>query len=357
MLAGLLMTGMVCLLFACSEDPEQDLQEEETLQLFAYSQNYGNGESLGTRATSDYHFYTDAPITAYMTTIGEQPGAAKATFRYSATTTKWSSAFKIQEGETYYIYGFTPSSAVTGSSIDYLAGSSSYYANGAIMTLEGLEAVSDKDICLIVGVEQAESEQVAVSANFKPGSYKYEGKPKNQNFAYMLLHHFYGALSFTIKIDETYSQLRTIRLKKLELKDVPSSYSAAITLKPSDDKPIDNITYFKGEGNNNVTFFEHEGLELTTTAKVLTEPNSEEIKKMMVLPAPTNINSLVLLCTYDVYDRKGNLIREDCKVENKLPNGYITRGEWKTVNLTVNPTFLNVLSDPDLDNPPVLDYN
>jgi hypothetical protein len=59
--------------------------------------------------------------------------------------------------------------------------------------------------------------------------------------------------------------------------------------------------------------------------------------------------------TYNVYDRKGNLIRKDCKAKNvlNLPTGGLTRGQKYTFNLTVNPTYLYVLSDPDLDNPTI----
>ena len=60
-----------------------------------------------------------------------------------------------------------------------------------------------------------------------------------------------------------------------------------------------------------------------------------------------------MVTTYDVYDRKGNLIRENSEATNKLPNLAAVRGQKVQVNLTVNPTYLYVLSDPDLDNPTI----
>ena len=69
--------------------------------------------------------------------------------------------------------------------------------------------------------------------------------------------------------------------------------------------------------------------------------------------APTLSNNLTMVTTYDVYDRKGNLIRENSTATNKLPNLAAVRGQKVQVNLTVNPTYLYVLSEPDLDNPTI----
>ena len=68
----------------------------------------------------------------------------------------------------------------------------------------------------------------------------------------------------------------------------------------------------------------------------------------------------VLRSTYDVYDTKGNKVRQNCKAENKI-DPYILfnklsnldRGKKYIINLTVKPTYLYVMSDPDLDNPTV----
>ena len=336
---------------ACSDDSEQQQQDGDTLQLLTYSEHLSFNGSPFTRALAGYEEYTAAPITAYLTPEG---ASIATTYRYSTTSNRWNSGFKIKEGHTYYIYGFTPSDAVTSSSINYLTGDS--YENGAQLTLNGLKPVSDKDFCLIVGVRQVDSGTAEVPSDFKPGNFKYEGRPKNQNYAHMMLHHIFGALSFTIKIDENYSKLRTIKLTKMELKDVPSAYST-ITIaisKTSGGTPIGTNTWTKGSGTEDVQFFEdNTGFELTTTAWPLTlKMDNEEMEKIMVAPALSS--NLTLVCTYNVYDKNGNLIRQNCKAENKLPNGIVNRGEWRTVNLTVNPTYLYVLSDPDLDNPTVV---
>ena len=69
--------------------------------------------------------------------------------------------------------------------------------------------------------------------------------------------------------------------------------------------------------------------------------------------APGLSSNLTLVSTYDVYDSKDNLIRQNCTATNKLPNLEAIRGQRVLLNMTVNPTYLYVLSDPDLDNPTI----
>ena len=75
---------------------------------------------------------------------------------------------------------------------------------------------------------------------------------------------------------------------------------------------------------------------------------------------------LSIVSTYDVYDTnpsaghpEGNLIRKDCTATNTIPLSLIDafteaeRGKIYTLNLFVKPTYLYVMSDPDLNNPTV----
>jgi len=76
--------------------------------------------------------------------------------------------------------------------------------------------------------------------------------------------------------------------------------------------------------------------------------------------APGANQSFVLKTTYNVYDRNGNLIRKDRTTENTLtiPDGSkLTSGKKLIFRLTVNPTYIYVLSDPDLDDPKVTVVN
>ena len=60
------------------------------------------------------------------------------------------------------------------------------------------------------------------------------------------------------------------------------------------------------------------------------------------------------------YDKNGNLIRQDCKatntmvLEDLLREQTVTeRGKRYTINMTIQPTYLYMLSEPDLNNPTV----
>ena len=64
-----------------------------------------------------------------------------------------------------------------------------------------------------------------------------------------------------------------------------------------------------------------------------------------------------LRTTYDVYDKQENLIRYGCEAENiidlysKFNTQNTFRGQMLKVTLKVIPTYLYVLSEPDMDNP------
>ena len=73
---------------------------------------------------------------------------------------------------------------------------------------------------------------------------------------------------------------------------------------------------------------------------------------------PASLQNVTLKTTYDVYDRKGNLVRKDCEVYNNLTSllSSITpqAGYKYTLNLVVKPTYLYHLSDGDIDNPTIV---
>ena len=76
---------------------------------------------------------------------------------------------------------------------------------------------------------------------------------------------------------------------------------------------------------------------------------------------PAGVTKLNIISTYDVYDRKGNLIRLNDEAINTIDihelftgQDEALRGRRYTINLTINPTYLYMLSDPDLDNPTVI---
>jgi hypothetical protein len=83
---------------------------------------------------------------------------------------------------------------------------------------------------------------------------------------------------------------------------------------------------------------------------------------------PGDYHHFKLRSTYDVYDNNktvehpdGNLIRQGCQAENsfdltkKFGNELqVTRGHSYSYTITVQPTYLYMLSEPDMDNPTLI---
>ena len=104
-------------------------------------------------------------------------------------------------------------------------------------------------------------------------------------------------------------------------------------------------------------------LHRTLVFLVLASPSALLFSSLLTHFVPYQVTKLVVTCTYDVYDwdtsknANGNLIRKDCTATNTIPLSLIDRfteaerGKKYTLNLAVKPTYLYVMSDPDLNNP------
>ncbi len=256
----------------------------------------------------------------------------------------WVSKIPLDEG-TYYVYGLMPGSEAGKVS---LTPQSNDFAHGASMTIQGLNPVTNSDICAIVGVKGSSTAGFA-DVDVKQGVFEYNAQ--DGTFIYLLIDHLYAALQLNMTISPEYNALRTIKLTKLTLKSnsVAKTVNMSVELTP-------NTT-------NTLPFTAPALSQTTTDAKTVEIYKGEELTLeetddlvFLACTAPISTNTqFVMSATYNVYDRNGNLIRKDCTAENvlNLPTGGLTRGQKYTFNLTVNPTYLYVLSDPDLDNPTI----
>lgn len=265
---------------------------------------------------------------------------------FSNQTGKWRSDVGVENGQMFFVHGFLPKEAATGASIAPLNGSA---ADGAVMTLMGLSPLSITDVCVVVGVKQGETAGLSITEadGIRMGQFAYRGRSAQEgNFIYLLLHHIYASLGFQFRVDATYNMMRTIVLKKMWLSTTSaSSTTATITIRAnnSGDDPIQSVAWESVAGEKEVTLFdEPDGQVLTTVFADL---------QHCVFANLIN-GDVTMHCIYDVYDKSGNLTRANCVTENKLPPLTIVgHGERTVLRLTVNPTYLYVLSDADLDNP------
>ena len=307
---------------------------------------------------------------------------------YKSSTNKWQLSIRkvkpeeVSQGD-YYVYGFIPSAAADDATIAILSGETSYTA-GAKLTIKGLRTAG-YDACVTIGARDGFDEDhdggyTDANANGKydegtdtrtnrltAGDFKFHLKTGEsvKNYLYLLFDHLSSALSISIKVDGTYNTLRTIKLKQLSLQTATETGLMAekadveVTLNHNDmgTNPITTLTYTPTgtSGTGTPVFQTDDGLTLTPGYKSFLSH---------FLPI-SGVTKVVVTCTYDIYDKNvtaehpdGNLIRKDSKATNTIRLADIIpyfpgvqRG-WKYgINMTVVPTYLYMLSEPDLENP------
>ena len=332
MLIALLLIVVGGLLTSCSNDDTQE-SKSTSLQIMGFTRSGDPTQSY--EGKGDY-----SPINLFLVD-GETQKQGSARYNGSEWRISGFTNEDIGTSHTYSLYGFAPAEAI-GSSL-------TVGAENTTLTLTGLPAVNAKDVCFIVGLQRTENQDT------HKGSWDdYEGNfsfttgstAETKNLLYLLMDHVYASVCFTMAIDEEYAALRSIKIKKMELRSTQNTTTATITLTPNNTgaDPVQSVTYSSATGSScSATFFESKvGDELTTF-------DTDKAKEYTCCFLPGLSNALTLVTTYDVYDRKGNKIDERT-ASNKLPALTALRGDRVTINLTVAPTYLGVLSDPDLDN-------
>ena len=380
---SLLLLIMVALTMpGCTADDYDENRRTVTVELHPYVTQYCDPMSATTRGTweppTGYQPYsallgifpeqqdlTNAPIGVYFTRDGKE--AKLGAFSYYGA--KWHLTLELNEADTYYIYGYIPARNITPAITP-----NDSYSNGATLTLNNLSTISNTDVCVIVGAKDGTSDDTV--EGLAEGQFAYEAKvgegPEYANHVFLLFDHIYAGLRFSFKVNSSYAELRTIKLKKLELgykgetvDDVVNfathkKYSTAtVTLAKNGEgaTPIQSVSIVQddtSEDTEAVTLFEANG----ETAPITLDKTTATAFFGGFLPS-SGSREFVLKSTYDVYDRNGNLIRKNCKATNTFNLATIfgstlfARGTLLTLNLTVNPTYIYILSDPDLDNPTV----
>lgn len=264
-------------------------------------------------------------------------------FRYRQYDHRWHSNLQVTSGQDYRLYGYAPADAVT-------ATISEESAAGVTMTFTGLPAISSQDICFVVGVQHMA--EASETNNIQLGKFSFTGGSQDHNFLRLMMDHLYAGLKVKMTIDEEYAQLRSIRIRKMELQTTNSTAQAVVVLAANTENasPVQSVNYsgLAGTGRT-VAFFENTA-GVTLNASNITTP---VVLEAMCCFVPTLSDDLTLVTTYDVYNKNNNKIGERT-VSNKLKNLNAARGELVTLTMKIKPTYLGVLSDPDLDNPTVV---
>ena len=287
-----------------------------------------------TRATSGNTDWDDIHI--YLTSSGTQVAEGK--FGYANDTKEWSTHLKLKSGAgTFRLYGFMPDDPSLTASLQNVT------AVNAQIKLENVNPLTTIDYCVVTGVRQVETASDHTSAT--RGMFSFDYYSYRQNYINLFLDHLMSRLVFNMKISPTYDAVRTIKVKKMTLKLADIS-SMRVTVTFSDNHGISAISYIPTGAAANSCIIENEEKTLTTSPAAICTG--------YMVPDNVFINKLELETEFEVYNKKGNKIAERTAV-NKLtePLAELQRGEERTLLLTIDPSYLYVLSDPDLDNPTI----
>lgn len=269
----------------------------------------------------------------------------------------WKSTVIVTPGHEYYIYGFMPREDADGANISPLDGD---YSKGAVLSIVNYKTLTSADVCVLVGLRNATAEEkISGPAAAVPlGKFYYKGMESGKNYIFVLLKHLYAGIHFETRIDHEYHRLRSIKIRKMELEaqNISEYVNLTATLTANDlgNDPVTNVTYDFSSTTTNTSIDLFEAADDSELMEVL-----ETAESFLGCFAPSSCNSFVLRTTYNVYDSMGNLIRENCVAENKFTSsdipalGSLDAGNIVTLRLLIKPTYLYVLSDPDLDNPTI----
>ena len=346
------------LLNACTEDPEIAGPNKEKMKRViasAASQPFVEANEV-TRGT---HRAMPAGYSAYSALDNPSIGLILTPFYtvssnliYVASESRWEGNLDIADDKQYYIYGFMPSNTTAKNYIsayaDYRAGSESF-ADGAVMTVKNLKTLTTDDVCVIVGVKKWTSEASIEESDIRLGQFGYEG---SANRMFLLFKHLYAGLHFRMYVDSEYGALRTIKVKRLTLTtaiQISTSIDMYVDLKANNVNadPVESVNYVNKEGTvdyASITLFPTDNSSRDFVVPVDTPED------FLGCFAPNKCNSFVLKSEYDIYDKKGNLIRENCVAENTINVLPLAAGELLSVSLKIQPTYLYQLSEPDMDN-------
>ncbi len=322
------MAGM---LTACSND-DAPKENGNTLQIVGFTRA---GEA--TPADNAY-----SPLKLYFFSADDDQPIGQ--FFYNGSV--WKSALEVTAGHKYSVYGYAPANSGT-------CNVSSISHDGATLTISDLTTVNAEDVCIVVGVQQLESP--SKPKNISLGKFDFTGQT-GQNYINVLVDHIYASLQCQFKVDATYNTLRKIHVKKLELKTTltfpTGKMTVSLAANETKTNPITSLAWMldNGEPRDPITIFE---ANTNVPEIVLGTDWSAPFGLGCYVPDTDVTDGMTLITTYDIYDRNGNLIRKDCTATNQVANllaGH-TRGQRVTLRISVEPTYLYQLSDPDMDNP------
>ena len=270
-------------------------------------------------------------------------------------TTIWANSnIRVKEHEQYYMYGFMPAGSYESSISATATELNGDYSRGADLTINGLPIFTSKDFCAIVGVQRISASSEAT--NIVEGNFGYLSGLNSENYVNLLMDHLYGELALQFKVDADYHALRHIKLKSVTVNydngqgDADANVNVTVRLRAGNGLGQSSVVYTPTGNKASHIILENGSTDLTDAAILI--GNSVKCPPSLFDQAGTY---MTLTCTYDVCrtDNANTVIRANCTASNKMRVSGMEHGKKNTVTVTIAPTYLYVLTDPDLDNPTI----
>ena len=333
---------LLLMMVSCSQDSSNDGIDEPQNNLLRLSSV--------TRSNRAFTPSEGNSIKMYVMTQNAQ--FSTGTFTYS---TGWTNNnVSVKEHEQYYMYGFMPAGSYDSSISATATELNNDYSRGADLTISGLPIFTSKDICAIVGVQRISATSEA--ADIVEGNYGYLSGLNSENYVNLLMDHLYGELALQFKVDADYYALRHIKLKSVTLNydngqgEAAANVNVTVRLRDGYGLGQSSVAYTPTGNKASHTFLENGSTVLNSNATAI--GSGVKCPPSLFDQAGTY---MTLTCTYDVCrtDNANTVIRANCTASNKVRVSGMEHGKTNTVTVTIAPTYLYVLTDPDLDNPTI----
>lgn len=313
-LVGMLV--LACLFSSCRfQTPDDGMAE---LKIRAYMQQ----EKTLLRATGDYvtiDAANPAPFNAALI-ISSSDGSISSTAPMSWDGSTLSTNVRMEQG-LYYFFGYMPWND-----------NASFDLATKTLTIPNIPGLSLSNAMLIKAKQQSINASNATVA--------------------LEMDHLMAKVTPYFYIDPEYNALRDIKITQVTLR-IPNngaSYIASITYN-IDIADASNTSYTTtwGDPINPATLEESRSVEL---AKAVNLPKEREkaisLGEFYICPKQT-ISELEMSVTYTVYDKDGNVTRQDKTATNAILRSYtnLERANNYKLYIQVIPTYLYVLSDYD----------
>ena len=374
-------------LTSCSSELEGPKEQKGVvLWVMGYTNEYVEVDAV-TRATVSWQpsgYKEEHVYLAYGMFFTKSDGTVKKNkFHYGADN-QWRMIEEVEGPADYYLYGYMPYDA---GEVTIAPPDGKTYADGAKMTFSGLNAAMTKDLCIVTAAKDAtRNEKPGEPGKYTytlgdgldwvpPGDFKCRIKAgdgdANKNTLFFLFDHLYAALRLRFRIDETYNQLRDIVIKRLELESYKDEaceqlmpkLKTTITLLANNTgaSPIVGDVVFQedlsaGKMEKILIYDKPDATVGDDKLPSLDNENKPEYKDDLgYVPKSGGENFYKLTTSYDIYDKKGNLIRKNQTAVNVLnpkvlfAQPQLQRGYMYTLRITIAPTFLYMMSDDDLE--------